>query len=72
MKKKMSKAVAPNTGPVHVALPNTTAEKMTAIAELSRAVRALAEALGGVNTNVKISDCVISSPDCGIRFFGHA
>lgn len=48
------------TQPINVALPNTTDEKMKAIVNLSVAMRELAFAINGVNTQVTISHNVIN------------
>ncbi len=53
--------------PINVALPNTTAEKMIAIANLASAVKELSYALNSVNIEVTIANNTISTPKTAIR-----
>ncbi len=57
----------PNIGPVTVALPNTTSEKMEAITRLSKAILVLSEALSSINTKIEVSNCtVVNAKNAGI------
>lgn len=49
----------PTSGPIHVAMPNTVAEKMKAIVSLSKAVEELAKTLGSVNVQTAIVNCTL-------------
>lgn len=51
--------------PINVAIPNTTQEKMTAIVNLSEAVKELAKTLNGVNVQVTMSNNVVSNIGTG-------
>jgi len=52
--------------PIHVALPNTTEEKMKAIASVARAIENISKALILTNVNVNISNCTITDSETGI------
>lgn len=55
--------------PIHVAIPNTTAEKMQAITMLCSAVQRLAATLESVNCPVLVSNCsVFGSQGPGMNF----
>lgn len=55
-----------NEAAINVALPNTTQEKMEAIVNVSKAILELSRAINGVNTNITISNNIISSTSTGV------
>ena len=63
MKKKQVKksAKTKENQPIHVALPNTTREKMEAICTLARTVEHLALLLSSVNVKVYLIGCEASN-----------
>lgn len=58
--------VSQTSGPINVALPNTSQEKMAAIVNLSQAILVLSRAIDGVNTQVTIEGNIFSGADTGI------
>jgi hypothetical protein len=64
MKPKAKSKATPSPilcNPIHVALPNTASEKMTAIVNLSQAVVELARAINSVNVQVSITNNVVTN-----------
>jgi len=53
---------------VIVTLPNTTPDKMRAIATLSEAVKSLAKALESTNVDITVQGCHIEGVQTGINF----
>jgi len=54
------------SGPINVAIPNTTKEKMEAIVALSHAITNLSKALISTQVDVTISNNTIHDADTGI------
>lgn len=60
----ISGSEVPNCGPVHVAIPSFSYEKMNAVACLARSVEQLAKVLNEADVTVQVSNMhIVVSPD---------